>query len=738
MTSKTPSFLKQLNEEQFAAVTYPLEQSLLVLAGAGSGKTRVLTARILWLINEAQISPHTILAVTFTNKAAKEMRDRIALYLNIPSYQLWLGTFHGLCNRFLRQYPEASHLPKNFQIIDSQDQLSILKRLIKTMVGDEAEFTPKELLNYITKKKEKGIRSADLGHSFNPSDARFLEFYRTYETLCYQENLVDFTELLLRAVETLKHNTSLRETMHNRFQYLLIDEFQDTNDLQYEWLKLMKGPTTSLFAVGDDDQSIYSFRGANVQNMQSFLYDFKVEEPIKLERNYRSSPIVLEAANRLIAQNANRLGKNLVSTLPSGDLIRYKRHESDLSESDFVVEEIKTHHKEGKPYDSFAILYRNNAQSRVIEQTLSRQGLPYRIYGGLRFYEREEIKHALAFLRLLIDPQDNHSLLRVINVPPRGIGSKTLTKLQENANKKGISLWQELQDALSSNSSLAKFYGLIQNLKNEVSSLPLARLIEKIIEETGLLAYYEEKRETHNKVDNLQELVNAAEASSREIVELLFARGEEMVSPEEKISAFLSNASLEGGERSSEKGKDSLSEQGEIQLMTIHSAKGLEFDTVFLIGLEEGLFPSEYSLAQKEGIEEERRLMYVATTRAKQNLYLSSVQRRLFQGREHFSTPSRFIDEIPSALIQDLSPKNRLHPSARPETIATYDALAKVPPIAKNSPFRPGQRMHHPKFGQGVLIKAAPRANSFILTINFGRAGIKHLDSAHAPLQILE
>lgn len=734
---ETPSFLKQLNEEQFAAVTYPLDQSLLVLAGAGSGKTRVLTARILWLINEAQVSPHTILAVTFTNKAAKEMRHRIAPYLNIPSYRLWLGTFHGLCNRFLREYPEASHLAKNFQIIDSQDQLSILKRLMKTMISTEAEFTPKELLNYITKKKEKGLRSTDLGHSFSPSDTRFLEFYRAYETLCYQENLVDFTELLLRTVETLKHNTSLRETMQNRFQYLLIDEFQDTNDLQYEWLKLMKKPTTSLFAVGDDDQSIYSFRGANVQNMQSFLHDFNVKEPIKLEKNYRSSSIVLEAANQLIAQNTNRLGKNLVSTLPGGDLIRYKRHESDLSEGDFVVDEIKAHHKEGKPYDNFAILYRNNAQSRVIEQALSRHGLPYRIYGGLRFYEREEIKHALAFLRLLIDPHDNHSLLRVINVPPRGIGSKTVTKLQENADKKDISLWQELQNTLLSNSQLAKFYALIQNLKSEVSSLPLARLIEKIIKETGLLEYYEEKRETHNKVDNLQELVNAAEAGSRETVELLLARGAETVSPEEKISAFLANASLEGGERSSEKSGISLPEQGEIQLMTIHSAKGLEFDTVFLIGLEEGLFPSEYSLVQKEGIEEERRLMYVATTRAKQNLYLSSVERRLFQGRGHFSTPSRFIDEIPLTLIQDLSPKNSLQPSARPG-IHAHKPLAKAPLIAKSNVFHPGQKIHHPKFGQGVLIKAAPRANSFILTINFNHAGIKHLDSAHAPLQILE
>ncbi|QRN41505.1 MAG: AAA family ATPase [Neisseriaceae bacterium] len=724
--------LQSLNPEQLAAVTYPNNQSLLVLAGAGSGKTRVLTSRIIWLLATKQSLPQNILAVTFTNKAAKEMRSRIQGILPYSIQDMWVGTFHSLCHRILRRYHEIAQLQKNFQIIDTQDQLSIIKRILKNNSTIDNSITPKDLVNYINNNKEQGYRSINPVLMTHHQYDLLNSYYAIYEQTCHRENLVDFTELLLRCVETLQNSTLLQESLQRRFQHILVDEFQDTNNLQYQWLKLITGNHASIFAVGDDDQSIYSFRGANVKNMQYLIQDFKIIQSIKLEQNYRSTQTILDAANELIAHNTDRIGKKLRSVQKQGELIKYNRTYSELEESQFVLEEIKSHHRNGESYSSMAILYRNNAQSRIIEQSLFNAGIPYKVYGGLRFYEREEIKHALAYLRLLVNPEDDHSLLRVINFPNRGIGHKSIENLQTKAAEIQDSLWNVLLQEKSKNKNIASFYHIICDLREQIDQLSFSDLINELIHKSGLIQYYQQKKgDFQNKIDNLHELVNATYTFDDQDIEQIFSDTPQAISVKDKITAFLSNASLEAGERNSQSSNDP---SDYVQLMTVHSAKGLEFDTVFLIAMEEGLFPSGYSLNHHDSLEEERRLMYVATTRAKKNLYLSSVYERYHQGRKNIALQSRFINEIPEHLIHHLSAKDNTPLVSTPlqgrkNNVSLTDK--------ENEPYTLGMMVKHPSFGVGVIINRQKKSHSYVLTINFGQYGLKILDSSLAKLEAI-
>lgn len=724
------SILQSLNPEQLTATTYPGHESLLVLAGAGSGKTKVLTSRVAWLLSTCQSVPQSILAVTFTNKAAKEMRSRIEQLLPYSVRDMWLGTFHSLCHRLLRKFHAAVGLKSNFQIIDAQDQLSIIKRILKNDNVLDSVIAPKELVRYINNNKECGYRSDNpLIQSRNQYDNQydkynlFIHYYAIYEQTCRQENWVDFTELLLLCVETLRKNSPLRQELNTRFHHILVDEFQDTNNLQYEWLKLMKGQHSTIFAVGDDDQSIYSFRGANVDNMQNLIKQFNLAKPITLEQNYRSTQVILDAANQLISRNQNRIGKNLRSTQTKGELIRYMCTYSELEESQFVAETIKSLHHTGESYYSIAVLYRNNALSRAIEQSLFNANIPYKIYGGLRFYEREEIKHALAYLRLLINPEDSHSFLRVLNFPHRGIGAKTIESLQETANLLQLSLWEILLKKKLCNKNLANFYHLIYRLQDKIEHLSLPDLINEVINTTGLIKYYEQKKgDFQNKIDNLHELVNAASS---------FANNTLSIYPQDRVIEFLSHASLEVGERNSQNLNNTMTDY--IQLMTIHSAKGLEFDTVFLIAMEENIFPNWLSL-EENNLEEERRLMYVAITRAKKNLYLSSTLERYHQGRKKSAFPSQFIAELPKHLIHYLSDKNII--SSENTDLPSQKNNAPPTPSKKSViPYALGMIVQHTKFGTGVIINKQQQTHSYLLTINFGQHGIKTIDSAYATFE---
>ncbi|MFH4355479.1 MAG: UvrD-helicase domain-containing protein [Neisseriaceae bacterium] len=734
MDKVSTSFLKKLNSEQLSAVTHPFDQSLLVLAGAGSGKTRVLISRIFWLLSTGRANTAEVLAVTFTNKAAKEMRSRLEALLGHSIPTLWLGTFHSLCHRLLRSFYKSANLSIHFQLLDTQDQLSIIKRLQKNNpASPPTSCTAQEIVQYINAQKEKGLRSQQISEFPTPRYRELLYYYQHYEELCQRENLVDFTELLLRCVEMLQTNPSLRASLQKRFRYVLVDEFQDTNDLQYQWLQLLRGEESVIFAVGDDDQSIYSFRGANVDNMQRLRRDFNIPHLIKLERNYRSTQTILEVANGLIAHNQNRIGKNLQSMQKQGEPVRYWQTLSDWQESQLVTNEINALHKEGFPYHHIAVLYRNNAQSRLIEQALFNANIPYKVYGGLRFYEREEIKHALAYLRLLVIPEDNQALLRVINFPPRGIGPRTVESLHQKAHHQSVSLWQVLEVERIRQRCLAVFYDLIQQLQTQMETLSFPQLMQKIIDTTGLAQHYREKKgDFQNKLDNLDELVSATNYLNPNEVKLLFSESLPVVTTKEKILTFLANASLEAGERNSLTGQQYASRGEAVQLMTIHSAKGLEFDIVFLIALEEGIFPSEYTLSKPDGLEEERRLMYVATTRAKQKLYLTSAIERSHRGKKEFSIQSRFINELPAHLVQRPLEAEGIHTTpflAKRTLLSTRDKA--------NAAYTIGSLVQHPKFGTGTIIDRRSKSHSYALTINFGKEGIKILDTAVAKLSLL-
>ncbi len=650
------NLLQNLNEQQLAAVTLP-NQSALILAGAGSGKTRVLTTRIAWLIQTGQLSPQGVLAVTFTNKAAKEMLTRLAAMLPINVRGMWIGTFHGLCNRMLRAHHRDAGLPSTFQILDSADQLGAIKRLLKANNIDDERYPPRNLQHFINSSKEAGLRAKDVEVN-DDYNRRFVELYALYDAQCNREGVADFSELLLRCYELLDRNEILRSHYQDRFRHILVDEFQDTNKLQYAWLKLLAGAKNAIFAVGDDDQSIYAFRGANVGNMADFEREFRVQNLIKLEQNYRSVGHILNAANALIANNARRLGKELWTDAGEGEPVRIYEAQTDGYEAAWLVDEVKGLIAEGHARAEIAVLYRSNAQSRVIEHALFNAAIPYRVYGGLRFFERAEIKHALAYLRLIENPADDTAFLRIVNFPPRGIGARSLEQLADAARAGNTSLYAAVGAMTGkAGSNLGAFVKLIDSLRFETAHLPLSEIVDAVIQRSGLIQHYQSEREGQERIENLNELVNAAaafvseEGYAQDAPATQASAEESATQIPSPLAAFLSHASLEAGDNQAEAGQDAL------QLMTVHSAKGLEFFAVFITGLEEALFPHENSLNELDGLEEERRLMYVAITRARRRLYVSFAQSRLLHGQTRYGIKSRFLQELPDAAVKWLTPR---------------------------------------------------------------------------------
>jgi DNA helicase-2/ATP-dependent DNA helicase PcrA len=736
--SSTPgsALLASLNPDQLAAVTAP--GSALVLAGAGSGKTRVLTTRIAWLIQTGQVSPMGLMAVTFTNKAAKEMLTRLTAMLPINTRGMWVGTFHGLCNRLLRTHHREAGLPQLFTILDSSDQLSAVKRTLRALNVDTDRYDPRKVQSFINQNKEAGLR-ADKVEAWDPYSKRLTEYFAEYDAQCQREGAVDFAELLLRAHELLTKNALLREHYQQRFRHILVDEFQDTSRLQYLWLKLLKGPDSALFAVGDDDQSIYAFRGANVGNMALFLQEMEIAAPIKLTRNYRSISTILDAANAVIAHNKDRLGKDLWTDAGQGEQIRHFQANDDGEEARFVVEEIQGLKREGEAYVDMAVLYRSNAQSRSLEHALFSAGIPYRVYGGLRFFERAEIKHALAYLRLAANPEDDNAFLRVVNFPARGIGARSLESLDAEARAAGTSLWAaackagkkfepfvRLVDELGRHSGASRNPAITAEEGGDAldpgvrrddaaRGLPLAELVEHVVARSGLVEHYKNEKDGEDRVENLGELANAAAAFSTD-------------SDDQSLEAFLGHAALEAGEHEAAQGQDA------VQLMSVHAAKGLEFHTVFITGLEEGLFPHENSLNESGGLEEERRLMYVAITRARRRLYLTHAQMRMLHGQMRYGLASRFLEEIPEGLVRSLSIRVARPQVAAREPVALYHPR---PPSQREAslPYKVGSRVSHPKYGEGVVSGYQGQGPDTEISVNFPKLGPKVFILDYARLQ---
>ena len=782
--------LAGLNPEQLAAVTLPPTHAL-ILAGAGSGKTRVLTTRIAWLLQTGQVSPGGILAVTFTNKAAREMVTRLTTMLPLNVRGMWIGTFHGLCNRLLRAHHKLVNLPSTFQILDTQDQLSAIKRLCKQFNVDEERFPPKQLQWFIAGCKESGERPATV--QVRDEDSRKkVEIYQLYEDQCNREGVVDFGELMLRSFELLRDNDPVREHYQRRFRHILEDEFQDTNRLQYAWLKQLAGnevdgtfqpAPTSVIAVGDDDQSIYAFRGARVGNMADFVREFGVQHQIKLERNYRSYSNILDSANALISHNSKRLGKNLRTDQGPGEPVRVFEASSDFEEAQWMVDEMRQLVRgdgatEGYQRQEIAVLYRSNAQSRVIETALFNAGVPYRVYGGLRFFERAEIKHALAYLRLMENPHDDTSFLRVVNFPPRGIGARSIEQLQDAARAAGCSL----HDAVSSLSgkagaNLGAFVAKVQVLREQTQGITLREIIELVLDHSGLVEHYKADREGADRIENLEELASAAESfvtqegfgrdavalpgDAQALSQSPASQGMDTSSPLldeplvpdadtgetlSPLAAFLTHAALEAGDNQAQAGQDA------VQLMTVHSSKGLEFDCVFITGMEEGLFPHENSSTDRDGLEEERRLMYVAITRARQRLYLSHAQTRMLHGQTRYNLRSRFFDELPEEALKWITPKRSGFASIAPKSGAyggreswaggrfssKPETFASPPvPVQKAAPshgLRSGMKVFHNKFGEGTVQALEGTGDDARAQVNFPRHGVKWLALSVAKL----
>ncbi len=805
--SQSP-LLSTLNPEQSAAVTLPAEHAL-ILAGAGSGKTRVLTTRIAWLLQNGDVSPGGILAVTFTNKAAKEMMTRLQSMLPVNVRGMWIGTFHGLCNRILRAHYKMANLPQAFQILDTQDQLSAIKRLCKqNNISDSDErFAPKQLARFIGGCKEDGLRPATMD-ARDPETLKKIEIYQLYEEQCQREGVVDFGELMLRCYELLRDNDPIREHYQRRFRHILIDEFQDTNKLQYAWIKMLAGqgadaspdtPGGAVLAVGDDDQSIYAFRGARVGNMADFVREFKVQHQIKLEQNYRSYSNILDSANALISHNSKRLGKNLHTDQGAGEPVRVYEAPTDFNEAQWMVEEMKQLVRDngteaGYERKEIAVLYRSNAQSRVIETALFNAAIPYRVYGGLRFFERAEIKHALAYLRLLENPNDDTSFMRVVNFPARGIGARSLEQLQDVARVSGCSL-HDAVSALTGRAgvAIAGFVVKMDVLREQTVGLNLRDIIALTLDHSGLIAHYKVDREGEDRLENLDELVSAAESFVMQegfgkdaAAMLVAAAGQspasqgvdfsadaapvqglaadeafgdtgETLSP---LVAFLTHAALEAGDNMAQAGQDA------IQLMTVHSSKGLEFDAVFITGMEEGLFPHENSMNDRDGLEEERRLMYVAITRARKRLYLSHSQSRMLHGQTRFNMKSRFFDELPEACLKWLTPKNQNvnrswnasagsgsgsgfgSGSGYGSGSAMHSGAAYAGSTRASDTFgtqisrkddaahglRVGMAVFHAKFGEGKVLTLEGAGDDARAQINFPRHGTKWLALSVAKL----
>ena len=744
--------LANLNPEQLASVTLP-HGSALILAGAGSGKTRVLTTRIAWLLATGQASPLAILAVTFTNKAAKEMLTRLSAMTPVNTRGMWIGTFHGLCNRMLRAHYRDAELPQLFQILDTQDQLALIKRLYKAHNIDDERFPPRQLQHFIAGAKEEGLRPNQV-EAGDELARRQVEYYALYEAMCQREGVVDFAELLLRSYELLARHEGLREHYRRRFSHLLVDEFQDTNVLQYRWLQLLAGPDTAVFAVGDDDQSIYAFRGANVANMQHFERDFGrgglPVRLVKLEQNYRSQGNILDVANALIRHNQTRLGKNLWTSEGKGEPVRALAAPSDIDEAAFVIDVVKNLAADGVALSEVAVLYRSNAQSRVLEHALFNAAVPYRVYGGMRFFERAEVKHALAYLRLTAVADDDGALLRVVNFPPRGIGARTLESLTDAARESGSSLWQAASAGTmtgKAGAALAAFVRLIEAMREATRGLPLPEAVEHVIAASGLAAHYKAEKDAQERLDNLEELVSAAGSFLREadlaVDAPIAASASDAIEAgaTDPLTAFLAHAALEAGETQAAEGQSAL------QLMTVHAAKGLEFHTVFVTGLEEGLFPHENSLSEYDGVEEERRLMYVAITRARRRLYLTQAQSRMLHGQVRYNIASRFLDELPRELVQWLSAhRQRLRgavdvdaaewgaPAAGSSTASTVRASAAAA-LDDRPGWRIGQSVRHAKFGLGMIIDAEGRGTDARVQVNFRDAGVKWLALEYAKLE---
>jgi DNA helicase-2/ATP-dependent DNA helicase PcrA len=761
----------------------------LILAGAGSGKTRVLTTRIAWLIQTGQVSPIGVLAVTFTNKAAKEMMVRLSSMLPINTRGMWIGTFHGLCNRLLRAHHKEAGLPSTFQILDTQDQLSAIKRLLKGLKVDDEKYPPKQLQYFIAHAKERGQRAKDLsvGDDFQ---AKMAQLYAAYDDQCQREGVVDFAELLLRSYELLKHSESIRTHYQERFRHILIDEFQDTNALQYAWLKLLSGHDASkvnvsgagmsaVFAVGDDDQSIYAFRGADVENMRLYEKQFH-PLMVKLEQNYRSHGHILDTANHLIANNSERLGKNLRTDAGHGEPVRIYDAPSDHAEAAWLVDEIKALVSSGIKRTEIALLYRSNAQSRIIEHALFSAAIAYRVYGGLRFFERAEIKHALAYLRLLENPNDDTSFSRVVNFPTRGIGARSIEAAQDAARAAQCSLYMASSSLEGkAGAALGGFVRLVDHMREATRQNTLPETVEFVIEHSGLIQHYLSEREGQDRVENLQELINAAtafiaeEGYGQDAAAAMLpgenAPGVVEVSP---LAAFLSHASLEAGDNQAQAGQDA------VQLMTVHSAKGLEFTSVFITGLEEGLFPHENSINEQNGLEEERRLMYVAITRAKERLYLSHTQSRMLHGQVRYNMPSRFLEELPADSLKWLTPKTKdarwggsngrssgstwqdgytrqreydsndffdsgsvrespVKQLGRVGSASTSIQRMASPPRGKY-PFSIGQNVFHIKFGEGRVTNLEGNDADARAQVNFKRHGVKWLQLSIAKLAAVD
>ncbi|MEO8302859.1 MAG: UvrD-helicase domain-containing protein [Betaproteobacteria bacterium] len=752
----TSPLLANLNPEQLAAVTLP-HQSALILAGAGSGKTRVLTTRIAWLLATGQASPLSILAVTFTNKAAKEMLVRLSAMTPVHTRGMWIGTFHGLCNRMLRAHYRDANLPQLFQIMDTQDQLALIKRLYKAHGIDDERFPPRQLQHFIAGSKEEGLRPNQV-EAGDELVRRQVEHYALYETMCQREGVVDFAELLLRSFELLAQHDGLREHYRRRFSHLLVDEFQDTNLLQYKWLRQLAGESTAVFAVGDDDQSIYAFRGANVANMQHFERDFATPEMpvrlVKLEQNYRSHGNILDTANALIKNNRTRLGKNLWTSDDKGEPVRALAAPSDIDEAAFIVDVAKSLAADGLALSEVAVLYRSNAQSRVLEHALFNAALPYRVYGGMRFFERAEVKHALAYLRLIAAPNDDGAFLRIVNVPPRGIGARTLENLTDAARTTGTSLWQAAASGEvggKASASLRAFVKLIESMRSATAGLPLPEAVDHVNAASGLVAHYRSEKDGQDRLDNLEELTNAAGSFLREAdlaVDSPVASPDSVGDAEsaaqgatDPLTAFLAHAALEAGDTQAAEGRPAL------QLMTVHAAKGLEFHTVFVTGLEEGLFPHEQSLNEFDGVEEERRLMYVAVTRARRRLYVTHAQSRMLHGQVRYNIASRFLDELPRELVAWLSPHRHrsggaidVDPAEWGERIAAITPAASAAAPRSNvrdtgPSWRIGQSVRHSKFGLGIIVDAEGRGGDARVQVNFHDAGVKWLALEYAKLE---
>ncbi|KOF52529.1 DNA helicase [Achromobacter sp. DMS1] len=760
--------LEQLNPEQRAAVTLE-PQHALVLAGAGSGKTRVLTTRMAWLIQTGQASPFGLLAVTFTNKAAREMLARMSAMLPIDTRGLWIGTFHGLCNRMLRAHHRDAGLPQSFQILDVTDQLAAIKRLMKANGVDDEKYPPRDVQRFINGAKEEGLRPADV-EAYDAHRRRLIEVYQLYEAQCQREGVVDFAELLLRAYELLSRNAPVREHYQRRFRHILVDEFQDTNTLQYKWLRLLAGGGAAIFAVGDDDQSIYAFRGANVGNMADFEREYAHGTVIRLEQNYRSYGHILDSANALIGHNTGRLGKNLWTEQGEGEPVRVMELPSDAMEAQWVVDEIRSLIHEGSDRREIAVLYRSNAQSRVLEHAIFSAGIPYKVYGGLRFFERQEIKHALAYLRLMANPHDDTSWMRVVNFPTRGIGARTLEQLADAARADNGSLYSAVgRVGGKGGSNLAQFAQLINRLIAETRDLPLPEMVEHMLEASGLKAHYESEREGAERLENLNELITAAAVfASEENYDGLPAG----VVPEHDTSstlmpgvvdapalvpdamtplaAFLSHAALEAGDNQAQQGQDA------VQLMTVHAAKGLEFNNVFITGLEEGLFPHENSILEPSGLEEERRLMYVAITRARERLYITLAQSRMLHGQTRYAMRSRFLEEIPEQHLKWLSPRagaghggpqqaawagQRADAFGRrpTNTIAPRQARSATSGVTVgDKQYRVGQGVRHARFGDGTIIGLSGAGQDAQAQIQFRDVGAKTLALGIAKLEIIQ